>query len=126
MSTVDGWRDKNIPADVHKNELLSGYKIAQHIHRGYYWGGGNVVWRIVDPRGFEFEIESSNMSKILECTSIINGEIQGKCIIGRSNKGINILLPEKFGTIYQSREIYASFSIPALKQVNWFPEVLYY
>ena len=94
MSTVDGWRDKNIPADVHKNELLSGYKIAQHIHRGYYWGGGNVVWRIVDPRGFEFEIESSDMSKILECTSIINGEIQGKCIIGRSNKGINILLPE--------------------------------
>lgn len=94
MSTVDGWRDKNIPADVHKNELLSGYKIAQHIHRDYYWGGGNVVWRIVDPRGFEFEIESSNMSKILSCTNIIGGEIQGKCIIGRSNKGINILLPE--------------------------------
>lgn len=94
MSTVDGWRDKNISPSTFDNVLLSGYKIAKHIHRDHYWGGGNVVWRIVDPRGFEFEIESSNMSKILQCTDILSGEIQGKCILGRSNKGINVLLPE--------------------------------
>jgi len=94
MSTVDNWSSKDIQPTVYDNVLLPGYKIAQHIHRSYYWGGGNVVWRIEDPRGFEFEIESSNMSKILSCTNIINGEIQGKCILGRSNMGVNVLLPE--------------------------------
>ena len=75
-----------------QGELLDGYKIAKSIRR-VYWGGGNVVWRIEDPRGFELEISSSNLARILDCTSIVEGEIQGKCIWGRMGKD-NVLLPE--------------------------------
>ncbi len=104
-STVDSWAAKQyydydkkeykgsgIPSKVIKNELLSGYKIAESVRR-IYWGGGNVVWRIEDPRGFEFEISSANFANILSCTTIINGVISGKCILGRE-KANNILLPE--------------------------------
>lgn len=82
-STVDSWAAKQyydydkkeykgsgIPSKVIKNELLSGYKIAESVRR-IYWGGGNVVWRIEDPRGFEFEISSANFANILSCTTII-------------------------------------------------------
>lgn len=74
------------------NELLSGYSIEKCVYRTY-WGGGNVVWTIQDPRGFAFEISSSNMAKLLECVTIINGVIQGECIIGRNGQQ-NILLPK--------------------------------
>lgn len=79
-------------AEVLKNELLEGYAISQSIRRTY-WGGGNVVWRVVDPRGFEFEISSSNFARIIDCTDVKQGVIQGKCILGRLGAE-NILLPE--------------------------------
>ncbi len=104
--TVDGWAIvtqyntttkhyetiDSIPSKVLKNELLDGYKIADSVKR-VYWGGGNVVWRILDPRGFEFEISSANFAKIIECTTITNGVINAKCILGR-NGANNVLLPE--------------------------------
>lgn len=108
QSTVDRWaRDTRreydsttkkyndlLPLDprIVDNELFEGYKIAEEVRRTY-WGGGNVVWRMVDPRGWEFEISSSNLARILDCATISNGVIQGKCIIGR-DKAQNVLLPE--------------------------------
>lgn len=98
ISTVDTWAKScyidstTLPSIVVKNQLLSGYSIEKCVYRRY-WGGGNVVWTIQDPRGFAFEISSSNMAKLLECVTIINGEIQGECIIGR-NGSQNVLLPK--------------------------------
>lgn len=106
ISTVDKWAivqvynaalgkyeyKESYPSKVLKNELLEGYKIANSVKRTY-WGGGNVVWRIEDPRGFEFEISSANFARIVSCTVIDNGVIHGKCILGRGS-GENILLPE--------------------------------
>lgn len=96
--TVDSWannqysRTKKLdPLDL-DNELLEEYKIAEDIRRTY-WGGGNVVWRMIDPRGFEFEISSANLARILDCTTIEKGVIQGKCVFGRQGAH-NILLPE--------------------------------
>lgn len=79
-------------AKVHDNVLLDGFRIAESVRR-IGWNGGNVVWRIVDPRGFELEISSANFARIIDCTTIENGEIKGKCIWGRDGAA-NVLLPE--------------------------------
>jgi len=78
---------------VIKNELLSGYEIQREIRRTSSWNGGNVVWRMVDPRGFEFEISSGNLAKILDCATISKGVITSPCILGRLGPN-NILMPE--------------------------------
>lgn len=105
--TVDGWAvpesvfddttkqwvpGERIPAQLLDNVLMDGFQIAKSVRR-HGWNGGNVVWRIQDPRGFELEISSSNMASILDCSTVINGEIQGKCIWGRDGAA-NLLLPE--------------------------------
>ena len=85
--------------EVLKNELLEGYQIARSVRRGG-WNGGNIVWRIVDPRGFELEISSANFARIVDCTVVDHGVIQGKCVWGR-NGSENILLPEG-SDVYQA------------------------
>lgn len=75
---------------THNNELLAGYKILKSVSR---WSTSNVVWRVLNPRGFEFEIYSGNMMEILQCSRIENGVILDKCVIGREG-GKNVLLPE--------------------------------
>lgn len=100
--TVDTWahgsyRKSDKPEDQCEgtyldNNLMDGFEISKHVKR-YGWNGGNVVWRITDPRGFELEIQSANFASIVACTTIINGVIQGKCIWGREGAQ-NVLLPE--------------------------------
>lgn len=96
--TVDGWVKSNqgyrstirINTTNIKNELLSGFKLTKSQRR---WTTSNVVWRIIDPRGFEIEITSENLMNLLSDTTIINGEILGRMIYGRM-KGNNVLLHE--------------------------------
>lgn len=104
-ATVDHWgsgyhyADRNndqpdercIPRTL-KNELVEGFEIARSVRR-YGWNGGNVVWRVIDPRGFELEISSANFASIVDCTTIVNGVIQGRCVWGRDGS-TNVLLPE--------------------------------
>lgn len=85
------------------NELTEGFQISKSVRRSGSWGGGgNVLWRIADPRGFELEISSSNFAAMLNCVTIENGVIKEKCLWGRNGKD-NILLPES-SDIYQSAE----------------------
>lgn len=85
-------------ADEYKSVIIdniptAGFKLAEDIRRTY-WGGGNVVWRIESPLGWEFEISSSNLARIItDCGIASGGEILGKCIFGRMGKD-NILIPE--------------------------------
>jgi len=72
------------------NELLDGYIIRDNISR---WTTSNVVWRVLDPRGFEFEIYSGNMMEVIKNASIKNGTIQGRCILS-FDSGKPVLLPE--------------------------------
>lgn len=65
---------------VMDNVLKGGFKIARNVRRAGYFGSGNVVWRVVHPDGFEFEISSENLESIIEETDIIGGVIQAKCI----------------------------------------------
>lgn len=100
--TIDRWVDgyqNRLPKGhpqrftrILKNELSEGFEISRSVRR-YGWNGGNVVWRIIDPRGFELEISSANFASIINCTVIDNGVIKGRCIWGRDGAA-NILLPE--------------------------------
>lgn len=69
------------------NEPLAGWKIKDDVKR---WSTQNVAWRIESPHGFEFEIYSGNMMEIIKCSTIKDGVIQDKCVIGKGN----VLLPE--------------------------------
>lgn len=75
------------------NDPLEGFELSRSVRR-YGWNGGNVVWRMTHPHGFEFEITSANMAAIAVEGAIVNGVVQGKCFFVRSNQGINVLVPE--------------------------------
>lgn len=83
-----------IPAIVLQNVPVAGFKIADSVKRTGSWNGGNVVWRIEDPRGFEWEITSDNMAQILTQVGVEpGGVIKAPCIIARIG-AINLLVPE--------------------------------
>lgn len=76
------------------NDPQTGFKLSESIRRYGWSGSGNVVWRMEDPRGFEFEIPSENMAQILlSCGIGENGVIERPCIYGREGAR-NVLLPE--------------------------------
>lgn len=75
-----------------KNEPIAGFEISKTVRRYGWSGSGNVVWRIADPRGYELEISSENFARIIDCTTLVNGVIQDKCVWGREG-GKNVLLP---------------------------------
>ena len=76
--------------EVLENTLLSNYSILNNVSR---WTTSNVVWRILDPRGFEFEIYSGNMMELLRTATIEAGIIKDRCILSFDN-GKPVLLPE--------------------------------
>ena len=99
-STVDNWtgtvdpnRKENPRFETYDNVLVEGFRISQSVRRSGWNGGGNVLWRIEDPRGFELEISSGNFASIVDCSTLVNGVIEGKCIWGREGSA-NVLLPE--------------------------------
>jgi len=90
--TVQWDRVKEARHKIIDNVPRSGFKIVDSVKRKY-WGGGNVVFRIRDPEGFELEIQSQNLMMLIANTQIENGVIGGKCIWGRDGAH-NILLHE--------------------------------
>lgn len=74
------------------NAPREGFKITDSVKR-VYWGGGNVVWRIEDPLGFELEIQSQNLLAIIQNCDLNTGIIKGKCLWARDGKD-NILIHE--------------------------------
>lgn len=96
-SGVTTWVREEKPDDckpiIIENKMLSGFKLSREVRRTY-WGGGNVVWRIEHPEGWEFEISSSNLARIIIDGGIEpGGEIPGNCIFGRCGAE-NVLVPE--------------------------------
>lgn len=77
--------------EILDNVPLSGYEFSKEVRR-HGWNGGNVVWRVKDPRGFELEISSSNLARIIDCSVIKEGRIEEPCIWGRAGAA-NVLLP---------------------------------
>lgn len=98
IECVESGRRIYVPNDpkstehVLDNLPLEGFKITDDIKRRY-WGGGNVVFRVTDPRGFELEISSQNLMMLIEHATLDKGVISGRCIWGRDG-AVNVLLHE--------------------------------
>lgn len=97
MATVDDWVSNNrrwykqtpLPTMVIDNTPLSGFKITSDIRTTSY--GGLDKWRIEDPRGFELEITSANLARLMSIGMIDRGEINDQCVWARIG-GNNVLL----------------------------------
>lgn len=103
--TVDNWAREHtivdgrytreyLPLDVSimANTPRKGFKITDNIKK-VYWGGGNVTWRVLDPNGFELEIQSNNLMALIQSVGISSGgEILAVCVWARDG-AINVLLP---------------------------------
>jgi len=97
QETVDRWcrgYDRSKPeTKIVDNVPRTGFKITDDVKR-VYWGGGNVVFRVWDPYGYELEIQSQNlMALLLSCGINAGGEIPGSCVWGRDGS-TNVLLHE--------------------------------
>ena len=88
------WRDKSIEPLEFENVPTSGFVINKKV------GGYNTGWnhrdtyvRIFDPRGFEFEIDVTNLLFILqECTATKGKGLEGEFVYSWDGKDL-ILLP---------------------------------
>lgn len=103
MGTVDDWTGdgmRNIGRGQMKktyeptkvvldNPPMSGFQIGKEVRR---YSTNNVLWRIMDPRGFELEISSGNMAYLLQNSDIVKGELQGEMQWCRDGSD-NYLLP---------------------------------
>lgn len=80
-------------AKIYDNVPREGFRVTDNVKRTY-WGGGNVVFRVEDPLGFEIEIQSQNlMALISTCGILPGGYIPGKCVYGR-DKSTNVIIQE--------------------------------
>jgi hypothetical protein len=98
QETVNKWSvgysgSKSVRSRLIDNIPREGFKITDDVKR-VYWGGGNVVFRVHDPAGFELEIQSHNLMNLIMTAGIEKGgNIPGKCVWARDG-AINILLHE--------------------------------
>lgn len=97
IETVDEWVKSNarwsgntaFPGTVIENIPLSGFRLTSDIRSSSY--GGLDKWRIEDPRGFELEISSGNLARLLSVGMIDRGEITDQCVWGRDGAN-NVLI----------------------------------
>jgi hypothetical protein len=103
-----------------ENKPRAGFKVTDEVKRVYY-GGGNVVWRIEDPSGWEVEIQSNNLMALLQSVGVsAGGEINGECIWARDGAH-NVLLPvtsqEYIDAVKAFETVKAPSKIPAKDRV---------
>ncbi len=97
MSTADNWATgwggqiEHLEPKTINNDLMSGFKLASDSIRR---GQSSTHWRVIDPRGFELEINSENMANLIKLTTIENGEFLSRCVWARRGAN-NVLLPEE-------------------------------
>ena len=72
---IDGWADPQ--PQIWDNDPLPGFKIERFVSR---WSTSNKLWRIADPRGYEFEITTACLDEIINNATILKGGIiDAKC-----------------------------------------------
>jgi len=82
--------EPKIPAETFKNEPLRGFRVVNMVRR---YETSNVLWRVEDPRGFQLELSSDNLSYLITEQGIgKGGEILAPCIWARIGSQ-NYLVP---------------------------------
>ena len=98
-----------LPPQIIDNIPRSTFEIINLIRRAYRTN--NVLWRVNDPRGFELEITSENLSMILDEVGILKGGvIANDCVWVRIGPQ-NHLIPE-------GCKIWNEVVIPALNYIE--------
>lgn len=90
----NSWRNKEIENKIFKNEPTSGFVLNKKAG-GYStgWNHRQTYVRVYDPRGFEFEIDVTNLLYILENTNSIKGKgLEGEFVYGWDGKEL-VLIP---------------------------------
>ncbi len=68
------------------NTPRTGFRMVTNVSR---YSTSNVVWRIMHPEGFEFEITSDNLCDLLETNTIVEGEFQDALFFTHNKKLVN-------------------------------------
>lgn len=78
--------DTGMEAIYVDNSPRKGFRMVTNVSR---YSTSNVVWRIMHPEGFEFEITSDNLCDLLETNTIIEGEFQDELFFTHNKKLVN-------------------------------------
>lgn len=90
--SLDSWRSREIETNDFENEATSGFIFSRNISRsGFYRGSKIEKVRVYDPRGFDIEINISNLMHIIEHCNIENCEIKGDLIYGWDGMEMNLI-----------------------------------
>jgi hypothetical protein len=88
---ADRWASQNISRQSMEpiyvdNTPRTGFRMVTNVSR---YSTSNVVWRIMHPEGFEFEITSDNLCDLLETNTIVEGEFQDELFFTHNKKLVN-------------------------------------
>lgn len=101
--SVDNWvGSREHKTLIFDNEPVDGFKIRAPVSRYY---NHNVFWRVIDPRGFELEIDTSNLEELFNETVIDKGLIKGKAIWSKNSGGKPHLLVEGTNPYNESKDV---------------------
>jgi hypothetical protein len=78
--------DADLQPVVLDNTPMAGFRVLTFVSR---CSTSNKVWRIMDPRGYEFEISTASFEEIVMNTTISCGEILAPCV-WKANKNLVI------------------------------------
>lgn len=99
-NTALNWGSPDIKPITTKNKLMNGFRILNS-QRRYY--SNNVVFRVLDPRGFELEINADNLERLISSATIENGEILSACMWARK-RSANYLISEDDELLNRARD----------------------
>lgn len=85
-AAADKWAGNSMSPIYIDNTPRSGFHIVTNVSRH---STSNVVWRVMHPEGFEFEIASDNFCDLLQTNTIQNGEIMSELFFTENKKLVN-------------------------------------
>ena len=97
---IGKWVEAESPEFIVDNKPQSGFQIIGDVQR---WVTEAKYFQIRDPRGFEVQIPTGNLSALIQMTTIENGTILAHCVWGREGQQ-HVLLPVNSEPYLQSLE----------------------
>lgn len=88
----DKWIDKKIDTITIDNKPMDGFIFNKGVSRYGHWSSKNSVFRVYDPRNFEFEIDAQNLMGILMYSDLSKREVMQECVFAWDSAKL-ILLP---------------------------------
>lgn len=91
----------NLGAIYVANKPLTGFRLVTNVSR---YSTSNVVWRIMHPEGFEFEITSDNLMDLMDTNTCIEGVFQEEMFFTHTKKLVSTKT-KLFADMIQKEEV---------------------